>query len=273
MARPQPPFHDLVTVPPGGWIPRTEVPLGQGRFAGTTVSSLLPVQRELRTYASPERATASAWFFKTGPGEYGQGDVFIGVSVPDQRRVARSYRDLPLPSIARLLASGVHEDRLLAAILLADRARRKDAPTIALGRFYLDHLDRFNNWDIVDTSAPPVLGPYFRNRSRRALDRLAASPNVWHRRVAVLTAGAYIREGRFDDTLRLAKHLLQDPHDLIHKATGWMLREVGKRDRAALRRFLDDHAPEMPRTMLRYAIEKLPAAERGRYLAARERSG
>lgn len=233
------------------------------------MAALLPIQRELRTYASPKRAKASAWFFKTGRGEYGEGDVFIGVSVPDQRRVARRHRDLPLPSIARLLASKVHEDRLLAAILLADRARRKDAPTVALGRFYLDHLDRFNNWDIIDSSAPYVLGPYFRHRNRTALDKLAASPSVWHRRVAVLTAGAYISEGEFDDTLRLAKKLLQDPHDLIHKATGWMLREVGKRDSAALRGFLDDHAHEMPRTMLRYAIEKLSAADRSRYLAAR----
>ena len=235
------------------------------------MGEFLPIQRELRRYASPGRAKTSSWFFKTEPGSYGHGDVFIGVSVPDQRRVARAHRDLPLESIAQLLASPIHEDRLLAAILLADRASRRDADIGRLGRFYLAHIDRFNNWDIIDSSAPYVLGRYFERRSRAPLRQLATSPSLWRRRIAVLTTGWFIRRGECRETLRLARRLLADRADLIHKAVGWMLREVGKRDADALRRFLDAHASRMPRTMLRYAIERIPQHERSRYLVTHQK--
>lgn len=242
--------------------------MGSRRFKGPratrAVVPLLPIQRELRELADAERAEASTWYFKTGPGGYGEGDEFLGVTVPNQRRVARRHRDLPLAALATLLASKVHEDRLTGAIILAERAKRRDANIEELGRFYLAHRDRFNHWDIVDTSAPHVLGRYLRDRDRRLLDRLAASKNTWHRRIAVLATSWSIRHGDFRDTLRLARRLLGDEEDLVHKAVGWMLREVGEKDPRVLREFLDRHASRMPRTMLRYAIEKLP--DRRRYL-------
>jgi 3-methyladenine DNA glycosylase AlkD len=232
------------------------------------------VQRALRAVATPARARALARFFKTGKGEYGEGDRFIGVATPDLRAVVRRHAGLPLPGIVRLLASPVHEDRSAALLILCERYRGADeAERARLVRFYLAHTARVNNWDLVDISAPRILGDHLLERPRGVLTRLARSPNLWERRIAVVATYAFLRRGECDDTLRLAERLLGDRHDLMHKAVGWMLRELGKRDPRALRGFLDAHAARMPRTMLRYALERLGPAERRRYLTAKSRAG
>jgi 3-methyladenine DNA glycosylase AlkD len=230
------------------------------------------VRRALSERASRARAARSARFFKCGPGEYGAGDRFIGVTVPAQREVARAFAALPLVECRALLASPVHEHRLTAVVILIRQFERAD--DAGRGRIYrLLLADRraLNNWDLVDTAAPRIFGAYVLEhpRERPRFERFLASRNVWERRIAVLTAGGLVRAGAPQLLLGLAARSLGDRHDLMHKAVGWMLREVGNRDVARLRAFLDRHAPEMPRTMLRYAIERLPAAERTTYLAAR----
>ncbi len=188
--------------------------------------------------------------------------------MPEQRRVARRHRDASLDELDALLGSEVHEHRLTALIVLTLRFERGDADQRErLARFYLERRDRVNNWDLVDTSAPTLLADRVRERPRELLDPLLDSASVWDRRIAVLATFSLIRVGEFAETLRCCERLLDDRHDLIHKATGWMLREVGKRDEAALRGFLDRHATEMPRTMLRYSIERLPPKDRAKYMA------
>jgi 3-methyladenine DNA glycosylase AlkD len=225
------------------------------------------IKRRLRTHADPSRVGVLRNFFKTGPGEYGEGDEFIGVTVPALRQVCRECRGAALGEIRVLLRSPIHEDRLLALLLLADAFVRGDrAERQSVYEFYLANTARINNWDLVDSSAPAIVGGWLHDRSRAPLRVLAKSPSLWERRVAIVATAYFIRRGEFDDTLAIARLLLHDSHDLIHKAVGWMLREVGKKDGAAERRFLDTHAPDMPRTMLRYAIEKFPPAEREAYL-------
>jgi 3-methyladenine DNA glycosylase AlkD len=226
------------------------------------------LRRRLRVHADPALVHVLQRFFKTGRGEYGEGDVFIGVKVPAVRAVARAGRGAAHDEILALLRSRVHEERLLALVLLVDLFRHGDEDVrrrvyIA----YLAHSRYVNNWDLVDVSAPPILGGWLEGRSRRPLVRLARSRVVWERRMAILATFHFIKRGEVDETLRIAEILLKDEHDLIHKAVGWMLREVGKRDPDAARRFLDRHARSMPRTMLRYAIERFTPAERKRYLA------
>lgn len=219
--------------------------------------------------SDPARARLSASFFKTGKGEYGEGDAFLGIRVPGQRMVARRFRDLPIDDLGALLRDRWHEHRLVAAIILGDRFRRaRGADRDAIARFYLANRRSINNWDLVDTSAPRILGEWLLDRPRGILDRLAASRVLWDRRIAVLATQTFIRNGEFADTLRLAGRLIGDPEDLMHKAVGWMLREIGDRNAGTLRSFLRKHAARMPRTMLRYAIEKLSPAERRRWLAA-----
>ncbi len=232
------------------------------------------VKAALLKLATPERANASAWFFQTGKGQYGEGDAFIGVTVPQQRTVVREYAGLPLQELETLLASPIHEHRLTAALILVrqyEQVKKDPAQQARIAGFYLAHLDRINNWDIVDSSAPQIVGGHlFADKHRLVtLKKLARSKHLWHRRVAVLATAFFIREGQVDDTLALAALLLRDTEDLMHKAVGWMLREVGKKDESVLREFLDTHAAVMPRTMLRYAIERLPEADRRSYLARR----
>jgi len=227
----------------------------------------------LRAHADPERARLVAGYFKTGPGGYAEGDRFLGLPVPRVRALARQARDLPFVALGTLLRSPVHEDRMLALLVLVERARRgDDAGRARAARFYLAHLDHVNNWDLVDLSAPAILGPYLERRPRALLDRLARSPDPWRRRVAMVATQHLIRRGETRDALRIAAALLGDEHDLLHKASGWMLREAGQRDAAALRRFLDAHAARMPRTMLRYATERLPERARRRYMAMGRRT-
>jgi 3-methyladenine DNA glycosylase AlkD len=229
--------------------------------------------RMLRRHATPANAAILQRFFKTGPGEYGEGDVFVGVKVPATRRVCRECRGMAMPEIERLLTSKVHEERLLALLLLVDAFKAAaDAGRRRIYDFYLDHTAYINNWDLVDASAPQIVGAYLRDRGKAPLTRLARSRSLWERRIAMIATFDFIRRGDLAETFRIADLLLDDEHDLIHKAVGWMLREAGKRDGAALRQFLASRCRRMPRTALRYAIERLPEAERRRFLAQPARS-
>lgn len=223
---------------------------------------------QLAALGSPAVAAVLQRFFKTGPGEYGAGDCFRGIHVPALRALARQHAGLPSPQVLRLLASRWHEDRLLALLILVCQFERGDeAARARIFALYCAQTSRINNWDLVDLSAPNIFGAWLLARDDLApFARLARSELLWERRIAIVGTHAFIRQGRFDVTLAQAVRLLGDRHDLIHKATGWMLREVGKRDAAVLTRFLDRHAGQMPRTMLRYAIERFAPAVRQRYL-------
>jgi 3-methyladenine DNA glycosylase AlkD len=222
----------------------------------------------LASIARPDKARVFHRFFKSGPGEYGEGDQFIGITVPVLHQAARQFADADDGTLTALLASEIHEHRLLALLILVRQFERGATARREVARLYLAHLDRVNNWDLVDVSAPKILGPHLQNGSRKLLLTLARSRSLWRRRVAVLATFHFIRQNDFVWTLNLAAMLLHDPHDLMHKAIGWMLREVGKREEPVLRAFLDQHATVMPRTMLRYAVERLPVAARQRYMAA-----
>jgi 3-methyladenine DNA glycosylase AlkD len=225
------------------------------------------IQRELESLGDPCQAAILLRFFKTGPGEYGEGDRFRGIRVPVLRKMARKYRHLSLAEAGRLVQSAFHEDRLLALLILIDLYyRRDDAFRDEIHRFYLDHTGWVNNWDLVDASAPHLVGHYLNDRNTDPLTRLAASGVLWERRMAIIATFHFIKQGDYDDTLRVARLLLGDPADLIHKAVGWMLREVGKRQVAVAEAFLQAHYRNMPRTMLRYAIERFPEARRQAYL-------
>ena len=231
------------------------------------------IEAELAAAATHERAERSRGYFKTGPGEYGEGDVFIGVSNPGMREVAKRHREASLAEVDRLLGSEVHEHRFTALVILCLRYERADAAGRAeIAEFFLARRAAANNWDLIDISVPTLLSDRVRGGDRELLDELAGSESLWDRRIAVLATLPLVRDGEPAETLRLAERLLGDEHDLIHKAVGWMLREVGKRDEGALRGFLDRHAAEMPRTMLRYSIERLPAEDRSRYMAAKRAS-
>jgi len=225
------------------------------------------IHRRVIGLANPAQAAFAQRFFKTGRGEYGEGDRFLGIRVPAIRAVVREYPSPSLATVKQLLRSRWHEERLLAVLMLVRLYDKGGAAEReAVYRLYLGSLTFINNWDIVDSSASQIVGRHLDGRSRFPLLRMARSPHLWTRRVAVIATAFQIRQGHFDDILLLATRLLDDKEDLIHKAVGWMLREVGKRDRAVLEEFLDAYAGRMPRTMLRYAIEKLPASRRRRYM-------
>jgi len=227
------------------------------------------VRKALREHAHPRRAAGVARFFKNGPGEYGEGDVFIGVTVPAQRAVARQFRDLPLEETDTLLMSRIHEERLTALFILISQFNRTADQRVRKRIFtlYMKRLRFINNWDLVDSSAGYIVGGWLADKPRDLLDQLARSHTLWPRRVAMIATSYFIMQGDHRDAIRIATLLVNDQHDLIHKAVGWMLREVGKRASApALDRFLARHAATMPRTMLRYAIERMPAGERARWL-------
>ena len=231
--------------------------------------STVGIKRDLLAYASPERATVSRRFFKTGPGEYGEGDKFIGVRVPDQRKVASTHREAPLKDVLALLRSPIHEHRLTALIMLVQKFKKGDAKEQKeIFDLYLKNTAYINNWDLVDTSAPDIVGGYLLDKNRSRLTKLVVSKDLWKRRIAVLATFQFIKNDQFADALKMARTLLQDKEDLIHKATGWMLREIGKRDIKALEHFLFQHYnyKKMPRTMLRYSIEKLPRTRQQAYL-------
>jgi len=228
---------------------------------------LFQLRRELQGLANHQQARILQRFFKTGPGEYGEGDVFLGIKVPVQRSVAKKYPDLPFSEIQQLLRSKIHEHRMVALFVLVkqyengDKLARKN-----IFDLYLKNTKNINNWDLVDLSAPNIVGNYLLDKPRQVLYKLAKSKLLWDRRISILATLAFIRNNEFSDTYKLAEILLNDKHDLMHKAVGWMLREAGKRDQNLEVKFLDRHARKMPRTMLRYAIEKFGPARRSHYL-------
>ncbi|HNR93454.1 MAG TPA: DNA alkylation repair protein [Kiritimatiellia bacterium] len=221
----------------------------------------------LKALGSDEIARHSQRFFKTGKGEYGEGDLFLGIRVPVIRQCVKEWRDLPLDVVLEILQSPFHEARLLALLIMVKQyAAGSEQARNALYRVYLHHTACINNWDLVDCSAEHVVGAHLFTRSRAPLYRLAKSESLWERRIALLATFHFIRRNDFEDLLKLAEMLLPDREDLIHKAAGWMLREVGKRDRSIETEFLERHARSMPRTMLRYAIERFPESARQRFL-------
>lgn len=229
---------------------------------------LSDIRKALEKVADPTKAAFFPRFFKAGKGEYAEGDRFLGVTVPQQRSIAKQFRETPLKTIEEMLADPMHEMRLTALLILDLQFQKASADERkAIVDFYLRHLDGVNNWDLVDGSAPYILGEYLKTKKDRSvLYRLARSGQLWRERIAIVATYALIKTGETEDTVRIATILLPHTHDLIHKAVGWMLREMGKKDDAALRVFLDLHAATMPRTMLRYAIEKMSPRDRQRYM-------
>jgi 3-methyladenine DNA glycosylase AlkD len=225
------------------------------------------ILNDLAVAANPVKAQVLQKFFKTGPGQYGEGDRFLGIVVPVTRKIAKAHGQTPLPEIHTLLLNGYHEARLCALLIITERFKKADGKEREeIFRFYLAHTDYINNWDLVDLSCPEIVGGYLLDKNREILYQLAGNPHLWEQRIAMVSTLAFIRKGEFTDTFALAGKLINHPHDLIHKACGWMLREAGKRDREALTAFLENHATRLPRTALRYAIEHYPEEERQYFL-------
>ena len=225
------------------------------------------IKKELSQLSNPEKAKNLSWFFKTEKGQYGEGDIFLGITVPEQREVAKRYIDLPLNDLQELLSSKIHEHRLTALLILVSKYEKADnAGKDEIFSFYLKNTENINNWDLVDLSAPRIIGDYLHNKDRSILSKLAKSNNLWERRIAILSTLNFIRNNDFKDALSISKLLLHDEHDLIHKAVGWMLREIGKRDQEIEEQFVSKYCSEMPRTMLRYALEKFDEKKRKFYL-------
>jgi 3-methyladenine DNA glycosylase AlkD len=224
--------------------------------------------RDLSKLSDPEKAKNLSRFFKTGKGQYGEGDVFWGITVPAQRKIAKRYIDLSLSDLQELLSNKIHEHRLTALLILVLKYRKADDPgKDEIFGFYLKNTENINNWDLVDLSSPKIIGDYLANKDTSILFKLAKSNNLWERRIAILSTFKFIGNNDFEDALSISELLLHDEHDLIHKAVGWALREIGKRDQEIEERFLRKYYMEMPRTMLRYAIEKFGEKKRKFYLA------
>lgn len=227
------------------------------------------VRKELRKYSSREKAKILQRFFKTGPGEYGEGDIFIGVVVPNIRKICKKYQELSFKEIIKLLKSAIHEERLLALLILVLQYEKGDEKAKkSIYDIYMKNTKYINNWDLIDLSAHRIVGPYLLQKSKEPLVKFARSRSLWERRIAIISTFEYIRDGSFDTALQIARLLVEDTEDLIRKAVGWMLREMGKRDVKVEEKFLKKHYKKMPRTMLRYAIERFPEQKRKAYLTS-----
>ncbi len=226
------------------------------------------IQQELSKLANPAIAEHSQRFFKTAKGEYGYGDVFIGIRVPELRKLAKKYVDLGFPDVEKLIKSKIHEERLTGLIILVNKykAAKDENERNKIYGIYTSHFKYINNWDLVDVTCPKIIGPHLTDKNRKILYTWAKSDHLWTKRIAMITNWWFVRNGDLNDVFKISKILLHDEHDLIHKAVGWMLREAGKKNRKAMEAFLKQHYMTMPRTMLRYAIEKLPEARRQQYL-------
>lgn len=232
-----------------------------------TTASRSSLEKQLKAASSPERAAFHARYFKTGKGEYGEGDVFLGIPVPALRKIALAHRALALSDLTTLLNSRFHEHRAAALEILVAQYKRGDEKQRAeIVRFYLASTHRINNWDLVDGSCRPILGEHLKTHSRAVLNRLARSKSLWERRIAIVSTMTLVWNNELNDAFRIAERLLSDPHDLMHKAVGWVLREAGRKDRSRLLAFLREHYTRIPRTTLRYAIEHLPPAHRKQIL-------
>ena len=232
--------------------------------------SLTEIKKEIKKQANPKHAVILQRFFKTGKGEYGEGDIFYGIKVPVQRRIAKQFKDLAFEDLKVLIHTKVHEERLIAAFILVDQYKKGDEKKKkAVFDFYLKNREGINNWDLVDLSAPKIVGEYLLDKEKDLLYKLARSKDLWEKRIAILSTQTFIRNHFFEDTLNISEILINDKHDLIHKAVGWMLREIGNRDIQTEEEFLRKHYKTMPRTMLRYAIEKFPEKKRKDYLEGR----
>lgn len=230
-------------------------------------AGLTELRKELKKAADKEQARNLQRFFKTGKGEYGEGDKFYGIKVPVQRSIAKNYTGIAPGDILVLLGSSIHEERLISLLILVDQYTRGDDKTREdIFRFYLENTKNINNWDLVDLSAPKIIGAHLLNREKTILFKLAKSTNIWEKRIAIISTIYFIRYMHFDTTFQIAEILLNDKHDLIHKGVGWMLREVGNKDPGQEELFLKKYYRQMPRTMLRYAIEKFPEKKRKDYL-------
>ena len=227
------------------------------------------VREALYSVADPDKVKILSGFFKTGKGGYGEGDVFIGVKVPQNRAIAKEAIDLPLEEVQKLIDDPIHEARVCGFLILVlrfERARKDPAERERIVAFYLENARKANNWDLVDLSAPKILGEWLKDKDRGLLYRLAESDSLWEQRIAIVSTWSIIRGGDLDDTYALARKLMDHPHDLIRKAVGWMLRETGKKDRDRLIGFLEEYATSLSRTSLRYAIEHFPPDMRLRYM-------
>lgn len=228
--------------------------------------SLSLLRSDLKKNADPIKAKLLQGFFKTGKGEYGEGDIFLGITVPESRRIAVKYNGLSLNEIEELLKSKIHEERLIALLLLVRNYEKHPEKREEIYDFYISHTNYVNNWDLVDLSCHKIIGKHLEDKNRNILYKFAKSDNLWERRISVISTFAFIRNNDFKDSLKLSETLLSDKHDLIHKAVGWVLREIGKKNQKVEEDFLKKHHKEMPRTMLRYAIERFSEDKRKRYL-------
>lgn len=225
------------------------------------------LKKELAKFGNPEKAKILSGFFKTGKGQYGYGDIFLGVKVPETRIVAKKFNELNLKDLKKLLSGKIHEERLCALLILADKFKKSDPKNKKIIiDFYLQNTQKVNNWDLVDLSADKILGNYLIDKDKSVLYNLVKSQNLWERRISIISTFAFIKNNKFDDTIKISEILLNDKHDLIQKAVGWMLREIGKRDEKSLFKFLDKHHKAMPRTMLRYAVERLNKKKKEGYM-------
>ncbi len=229
--------------------------------------SVEKVRTEIKNHSNKELAKLLQRFFKTGPGEYGEGDKFAGIKVPVSRKIAVSNSSLTLKEIQQLLKSEIHEERLIALLILVHQFKKGDeAQKEKIFKFYIRNTKYINNWDLVDLSAPQIVGAFIVDKEKDILFKFVNSKNLWQKRIAVLSTFSFIKINRFDEALKISEILLNDNHDLIHKAVGWMLREIGKRNLNVEEKFLRKYYKQMPRTMLRYAIEKFPEKRRQQYL-------
>jgi len=225
------------------------------------------LKKDIKKQADPKRAKHSQGFFKTGKGQYGEGDVFLGLTVPQQRSIAKEYLGLGLPKIQELLKSKFHEYRLVGLIILVEKFKKADDREKAnIFNFYLKNTKFINNWDLVDLTAHKIIGVFLLDKKRTLLYGLAESKSLWEKRISIIATFAFIDQRDFKDSIRICKILLNDKHDLIHKACGWVLREIGKKDQKVLEKFLKQHYKKMPRTMLRYSIEKYEETKRKKIL-------
>jgi 3-methyladenine DNA glycosylase AlkD len=228
---------------------------------------MLEIIKDLNKVSSPKRAKVNQWFFKTGPGQYGEGDIFLGVTMPDARKVAKKYSELSIKEVEKLLHSKIHEQRMVALLIWTYQFEKADEKIRKkIYQTYLKNTKWINNWDLVDVTTPKIVGVFLLDKNKNILYKLAKSKNLWEKRIAILATFPFIRNEQFKDTLEISSMLLSDGHDLMHKAVGWMLREVGKRDEKVLKKFLKDNYSDLPRTTLRYAIERFPEDLRKKFL-------